>query len=187
VSLQQTQTSFEQQLVNAQADAAAPMAALIGQIIATHHALLRRQIPRVEQIARDITGYGAEDEPALVEIRQLAGGLAACVQTQLDREEQILFPMLARLEQQTEVTRCHAGMIRSRLMMAERDLARIRGVITRLRELAREHLSPAGPCEACHELLRVVDVVLADLHEHTRKECEVLFPWAIEREAALVR
>jgi iron-sulfur cluster repair protein YtfE (RIC family) len=78
-------------------------------------------------------------------------------------------------------------MIRSRIGMAERDLARIRGVITRLKELAHEHLSPNGPCEACHELLSVIDELLGDLREHTRKECEVLFPWAIEREAALVR
>src|SRR2546430_150744 len=89
---------------------AAPVAALMDEIVATHHAHLRRLIPRIEKIARDIGGYAADDEPALVEIRQLAGGLHACVQMQLDREEQILFPMLRRLEQQTEVTRCHAGM-----------------------------------------------------------------------------
>jgi hypothetical protein len=29
--------------------------------------------------------------------------------------------------------------------------------------------------------------MLADLREHTRKESEFLFPWAIAREAALVR
>jgi len=171
------------------ATAAAPMAALMADIVATHHALLRRQIPRIKAITADITRYGAAegDDPALLEIRQLAGGLAACVAQQLDREEQVLFPMLAKLEQQTEVSKCHAGMIRSRLMMAERDAARIRGVLARLRELATENLSPAGPCEACHELLAVIDEVLGDLREHTAKECEMLFPWAVAREAALAR
>jgi len=165
------------------------MAALMAEIVATHHALLRRQVPHIETIAADIARYrgAGADEPVLLEIRQLAGGLAACVAQHLDREEQTLFPMLVKLEQQTEVTKCHAGMIRSRLMMAERDAARIRGVLARLRELATEALSPAGPCEACHELLKVIDDVLGDLREHTRKECEVLFPWAVAREAALAR
>ena len=166
------------------ADRNAPMAALMAEVVATHHALLRR----IETIAADITrDRGDGDEPALLEIRQLASGLAACVRQQLDREEQVLFPMLAKLEQQTEVTRCHAGMIRSRLMMAERDAARIRGVLARLHELATEQLSPAGPCEACHELLGAINHVLADLREHTARECNVLFPWAVRREAELAR
>lgn len=161
------------------------MAALIDDVVSTHHAFLRRQLPRIDAIAGDILAYDGADEPALVEIRQLIGGFRACVEQQLDREEKVLFPMLRRLEEQTVVTKCHAGMIRSRIVMAERDLARIRGVIARLRELTHEHLSPAGPCEACHELLAVVDEVLTDLREHTRKECEVLFPWAVAREEEL--
>ena len=168
------------------------MAALVAEIVATHHALLRREVPRIEQITHDLTSYeggggGGADDAVLMEIRQLASGLAACVAQQLDREEQVLFPMLVKLEQQTEVTKCHAGMIRSRLMMAERDAARVRGVLSRLRELATENLSPAGPCEACHALLAVIDEVLADLQEHTTKECDRLFPWAVRREAELAR
>ena len=163
------------------------MAELMDHLVSAQHAVLRQQVARVEDIARDIAAYQGADEPALLEIRQLVGGLRACVETQLDKEEQALFPMLRRLEQQTIVTKCHAGMIRSRIMMAERDLARIRGVMVRLKELAHEHLSPGGPCEGCHELLKVIDQILTDLREHTRLECEVLFAWAIEREAALVR
>jgi regulator of cell morphogenesis and NO signaling len=163
------------------------MAALIADVVASHHAYLREQLPRVDAVAADIIGYGGADEPVLSEIRQLVGGLRACIESQLDREEQQLFPMLERLERQTHVTQCHAGMIRSRIMMAERDLARIRGVITRLHNLAQEHLSPAGACEACHDLLGITAAMLTDLREHTRKESEVLFPWAVAREAALVR
>ena len=161
--------------------------ALINDVVATHHAYLRRQLPRIDSVAGDIIGFGGADEPVLTEIRQLVSGLRACIEQQLDREEQQLFPMLIRLEQQTQVTRCHAGMIRSRIMMAERDLARIRGVIRRLADLAEEHLSPEGSCEACHELLAIARAMLLDLAEHTRKESELLFPWAVEREAALVR
>jgi iron-sulfur cluster repair protein YtfE (RIC family) len=183
---------------NGNPQSGAPMAALIEEIVATHHAALRRMVPCIEAIAGDMIEYGARDDgaegqdghaghEAMVDIRQLIGGLWACVQGQLDREERIAFPSLIRLEKQTQVSRCHAGMIRSQLMMAERDLARIRGVMMRLRELAEEILSPAGPCEICHELLSVIDALLGDLQEHTRKESQLLFPWAIAREAELAR
>jgi regulator of cell morphogenesis and NO signaling len=164
-----------------------PMGDLIDQIVSTHHVVLRAQLLRIEQIAGDITGFEGASEPVLIEIRQLVGGLRACAESQLDKEERALFPTLKRLEHQTIVTKCHAGMINSRISMAERDLARVRGVIHRLKELAHEHLSPTGPCEACHELLKVIDEVLLDLRKHTHKECEILFPWAIAREAALAR
>lgn len=160
---------------------------LIADIVGMHHPALRRQVGRIEIVARDIVGYDDATDGALAEIRQLVGGLRACVDSQLDREEQLLFPMLERLEQQTVVTKCHAGMIRSRLMMAERDQARIRGVIARLIDLANEHLSPTGPCEACHELLKILADLQSDLHEHTRKECGVLFVWAVEREKLLAQ
>ena len=166
---------------------AEPMSALIDQIVASHHAFLRARLPEVDRAAADIVAFGA-DEPLLVEVRQLVVGLRACIEQQLDREEQQLFPMLRRLEQQTHVSRCHAGMINSRIMMAERDLARIRGVIARLADLAVQHRSPdAGGCEACHDLLRIAGEIAADLREHTRKESDVLFPWAAAREAALVK
>jgi regulator of cell morphogenesis and NO signaling len=162
-------------------------ATLIADIVGNHHAHLRAQLPRIESVAADIVTYGDAGDPILAEIRQLVGGLRACVESQLDKEEKLLFPMLARLEEQTVVSKCHAGMIRSRLVMAERDAARIRGVLARLRDLAMEHLSPAGGCEACHELIAVLDDLAADLKEHTRKECDVLFPWAVRREMELAR
>ena len=162
------------------------MAHVIDGVVSVHHSALRVQAARIEQISRDIHAFGGADDPVLLEIRTLVGGLRACIDEQLDKEEHALFPMLRRLEQQTVVTRCHAGMIRSRIGMAERDLARIRGVLARLRDLAQEHLSPAGPCEACHELIRLIDEVNRDLREHTRLECEIIFPWAVQREAALV-
>jgi iron-sulfur cluster repair protein YtfE (RIC family) len=158
------------------------MTALMAEIVATHHACLRRDVPRLEALARDLAHPDAQ-EPALVELRSLFGGLWACVEAQLDKEEQVLFPMLARLEQQGQVSKCHAGMIRSRVMMAERDLARVRGVILRMKELASEHLA----LDARHELLDSIEALLADLREHTRKECDVLFAWAVQREAELAK
>ena len=161
--------------------------ALLAEISATHHVLLRREVHRIEGIASQMTRSGDEDDWIIEEITQIARGLSACVAVELEREEQVLFPMLQRLAEQSSISSCRAGMIRSRVMLAERELARVRGVMVRLRELAEARLSPDGPCETCHELLGVIRPLMADLWEHTRKESEILFPWAIARENALSR
>jgi len=157
----------------------------IADITAVHHACLRRQTGRIAQIVGEIASYNEAGNAIVMEMQQLIGGLCACVESQLAMEEEVLFPMLLRLQEQTVISKCRAGMIRGRVMLAERELARIRGVVLRLRDLAEESLSPGGPCEACHELLHVVRALRADLSEHTRKESEILFPWAVERESEL--
>ena len=65
-----------------------------------------------------------EGDPVTADLRQLIGGLRACVESQLSMEESVLFPMLLRLQEQTLITPCRAGMIRGRVSQAERDLAR---------------------------------------------------------------
>jgi len=159
--------------------------AVLSEIARTHHDFLRRHVERVGEIVADMTTFGDAGDEVRLEIRQLSEGLRLCVESRLAAEEEVLFPMLRWLTRQTHVSKCQAGMIRSRVMMAERDLARIRGVVVKLGERAEEILSPAGPCELCHELLRVTAALLEDLREHARKESDVVFPWAIAREDAL--
>jgi iron-sulfur cluster repair protein YtfE (RIC family) len=76
-------------------------------------------------------------------------------------------------------------MIQSRVMITEREFARIRGVMLRLRDLTHEYASPHGPCEMCHELLSAIQTLLGDLRRHAEKELGVLYPWAVERERKL--
>lgn len=163
------------------------ISALLEQLVAIHHRTAAAGSARIEALAREMSDFAGADAATLLEIRQLAGGLAACVSAHLDREQRMIFPSLRRLESQSFISRCHAGMIRSQLAMAERELARIRGVVIRLNELAREARSPAGPCESCHELVSVSSALIEDLREYTRKESQILFPWAIAREAELSR
>ena len=162
--------------------------ALLEDIAATHQEPLRRQVAEIERLVGLMVAYGdAGDAAVLLDVRQLVDGLRACVDAQLATEQQVLFPTLRRLRNQTFVSKCHAGMIRSRVSMVERDHARIRGIMLRLHDLANEIRSPEGGCEACHELLGVVGQTLANLRELSVKESQVLFAWAVAREQALAR
>jgi iron-sulfur cluster repair protein YtfE (RIC family) len=163
------------------------LTALLDDIAGTHHQVLRRDAVRIEAFTASMPPSDVREDRIVSEMTQIARGLAVCVKTELEREENVFFPMLLRLVEQTSISARRAGMIRSRVMIAERELARVRGVVVRLAELAEAHLSAGGTCEICHELLGVLRPLMVDLREHTRKESEVLFPWAIERERALIR
>src|SRR5688572_26760239 len=125
------------------------LAALLDDIASTHHQVLRRDAVRIEALT-SMAFSEVQDDRVVGEMSQIARGLSACVKTELEREENVLFPMLQRLAEQTSISACRAGMIKSRVLIAERELARVRGVVVRLKELAEAHLSPAGPCEICH-------------------------------------
>jgi iron-sulfur cluster repair protein YtfE (RIC family) len=54
-------------------------------------------------------------------------------------------------------------------------------------DIARQHLSPTGPCETCHELLVALESLESELTAHLRLEQDELFAWALAREEALIR
>ena len=103
------------------------------------------------------------------------------------REEQMVFPALLRLKAQTHISSCKSGMVAARLrfMVAEQQmlLSTLADAIT----ILQVHLSPAGPCESCHELLRETKSLESELAAHIHREQRVLFAWGAAREAELVQ
>lgn len=132
------------------------LAALAQRILDTHHALLRRELPRLEQAL-------ADGPPSL---RAPFAHLKALLDGHLMKEEQILFPAIFRVSRGEELGGCGlAGPIAQ--MHHEHD--QIRLLETALREAARD----AGPLE--QDLLALLD----DLSVHAETEDTQLFPAAL--------
>lgn len=139
---------------------------------------------------REFAANAAAVNPSVAEMAELDQKVAFLVNDLRDcvaREESMVFPALARLREQTQVSRCHAGMVKARLrfMVAEQDA--LAASLAEAREIAHRHLSPAGPCETCHALVADLESLEVELTEHLRKEQDELFAWALAREESLVR
>lgn len=133
--------------------------ALVTQVLDTHHALLRRELPRL--------GDALADAPP--PIRAPFAHLRRLLDEHLRKEETVLFPaMLALAESGTTGGAPLAGLV----AQMEREHDEIRLLETALREAARD----AGPHEAA--LLALLD----DLVEHTDLEDDALFPAALKLE-----
>lgn len=153
---------------------------------AEHHALLAgTRLTNLRALAVEAAESNA-DVPELAAMDHTVATFCNDLRECFGREESMVFPALVRLETQTHVSRCHAGMIRARLrfMVAEQDalLASLSGA----GDIARRHLSPTGPCESCHQLLLAIESLHAEVHAHVAREQDELFAWALAREDALI-
>jgi regulator of cell morphogenesis and NO signaling len=105
----------------------------------------------------------------------------------LAREESMVFPALLRLRDQRSISGCKAGAIKARLRFMSAEQNSLLDSISEIINLIRPHVSPAGPCESCHNLLRALHTVQTALTIHILREQDILFAWAIEREDQLIR
>jgi iron-sulfur cluster repair protein YtfE (RIC family) len=142
------------------------------------HVDLLGMLPRLRALA---------SETDFAEIDQRMGMLCNDLRECFAREESMVFPILLRFAEQTRISACKAGAIKARLrfMIAEQNAAA--NAVEQIISIIRRRLSPDGPCESCHELLRVLQPFEAVLHFHFRREQDELFAWAIEREEHLIR
>ncbi len=132
------------------------LSALAQQILDTHHALLKRELPRLEAAFR-------QGDPAL---RRPFERLCRTLEAHLQKEEQILFPAILALCARGELSGCGVlGPIRQ----MEHEHEEIRAIEAELRQAA----ALAGPLEA--DLVALLD----DLAQHARTEDEALFPAAL--------
>jgi Cu2+-exporting ATPase len=143
----------------------AETAALARDIVATHHAFLQRELPRLGGLLGD----------ASPRLRAPFAHLRRTMDEHMAKEEGILFPMILALAEGRDVGGC--GVVGPIAQMgAEHD--EIRTLEDALRSASRD----AGALEPA--LLAMLD----DLAVHAAKEDELLFPAALalarEREAA---
>jgi regulator of cell morphogenesis and NO signaling len=104
------------------------------------------------------------------------------------KEERILFPYIEQLEQAassgTSATPPMFGTVRNpiRMMVSEHDGAE--GLLWEMRKVTGDYLVLADTGAEIESLYRALGEFEADLHQHIHLENAILFPRAIELEAA---
>jgi len=166
--------------------ATASLELLSATIVATHHTYVRREIPRLEQLARKVVARHGDDRPALKQIQQLIAVASADLLQHLDKEEKILFPYVVSLER--SLTECGPrslgcfGTVRNpiAMMMAEHDSAG--EILAQIRKLSNDYTPPEGACPTFVGFYQALEEFERDLHQHVHLENNILFPRAIEME-----
>jgi regulator of cell morphogenesis and NO signaling len=163
-------------------------AELIAHIVAKHHTFTREELVRLEALLTKVCGVHGQNHPELFHIQNQFQELRRDLEPHMQREEQVLFPYIIRMEETIEEKQplpvAPFGTVRNpvRVMMAEHDAA---GEILRtMREASSDYTAPADACISFQTLYGALTALEADLHQHIHLENNILFPRAAEMEDA---
>jgi regulator of cell morphogenesis and NO signaling len=159
---------------------------LTQHILAKHHKYVRDAIPRLSALLAKVKAKHGQNHPELAGIEERFFDLGQEMYRHMQKEEQILFPYIDRLERATMEKRMPEqpffGTVRNpvHMMMQEHDSA---GELLRaMRKLSAKYQPPKDACESYRELYRLLDEFEADMHTHVHLENNILFPRAVALE-----
>lgn len=160
-----------------------PLTRLIDEIIARHHAYVRRELPHLETLCHTVQAAHAGTHPELRELQVVLRGLAEELDRHMFKEEHVLFPWVKQLESGTAAGAPPFGTVQNPIRVMEDEHRHAAAALERFRLLTDNYTAPADACTAFETLLAGLRAFDADLRLHIYKENHVLFPRALELEA----
>jgi regulator of cell morphogenesis and NO signaling len=171
--------------------ASLPVGRLIQHIVRVHHQRVRQELPGLAEMAHKLAAKRGDRAPELKSVEALAEELRADLFSHIQKEEQVLFPFISEMAENTTVGTpsphaCFGSVARPiSIMMQEHESAG--RTMAELRRLTRGFEPPAWACATHIALYGGLRAFELDLEQHVHLENDVLFPRAIEMEAALNR
>ncbi len=169
---------------------ASPLSDLTAHIKNQHHKYVRETILRINLLLEKVKAKHGEHHPELAEIESSFHAVGKEMIMHMQKEEQILFPFIEALDRasggkgsleppffQTVRNPIHA-------MMKDHDAAG--DIVKQIRTACREYTAPEDACTSYRALLQELHQFELDLHQHVHLENNILFPRAVELEAAVL-
>jgi regulator of cell morphogenesis and NO signaling len=157
------------------------MTDLADHIEQTHHVYLREELPRLTGLTEKVAAVHGDKYPWLEDVKTTYADLVAELEPHMQKEEQILFPMIRRLESSGS----SGGSVGSPIAVMEHEHDNAGNALRHLRELTSDFTPPPEACNSFRAMLDGLATLEANTHEHIHKENNVLFVRAAEAEARL--
>jgi regulator of cell morphogenesis and NO signaling len=155
-----------------------PAARLIDAILATHHVLARELSARLPALAAAVTAEAGQRDLRLAQVAGTCDLLKREMLSHLEREEQVLFPLIRELEAEGGGDEGDFGLLFSPIVCMKREHRFIDDIFTELRTLTDGFTAPAWASDRHRALLADLDRFERDTFEHVHKENDELFPLA---------
>jgi regulator of cell morphogenesis and NO signaling len=164
---------------------------LSGHIVATHHAYVKKELPRLAMLAQKVVARHGTARAELPVIQAKLTQLDEELSQHLTKEELILFPYIAKLERAineggAKPSGCFDTVANPIAMMTqEHDAAG--ALLAEIRDLSHNFSTPEDACPTYHAFYDGLSEFERDLHQHIHLENNILFPRAIDLEATSTR
>jgi len=158
---------------------------LADHIEQTHHAYLREELPRLDFMTRKVAAVHGDGEPRLHEIREVFVAFKEELTSHMMKEEQVLFPMIRRIERADGPVEFHCGSLANPIRMMEHEHDQAGDALAKFRDLTDDFTPPDWACNTFRAMYAAFADLEPNMHQHVHKENNVLFPKALDREATL--
>ena len=163
---------------------------LIQHIVRVHHKNVRQELPRLVEMAHAIADKHGERAPELRQVELLVADLHAEMCEHLRKEEHVLFPYIAQVDEAPLLAyrppqQCFSKVGQPVFVMVQ-EHERALLMLAELGQLTDDFKPPVWACAGLAALYQGLRVFAANLEEHIRLENDVLFPQAIAMEAELM-
>jgi regulator of cell morphogenesis and NO signaling len=162
---------------------AASVAELCTHIVDHHHAYLRDELPRLRALVDKVARAHDDAHPELADVETTFAAVANELEAHMDREEQVLFPACVALEEGA-VAVFPFGTVENPIRAMLHDHDEVAAGLARLRLLTNGYEQPGDACNSYRAMLDRLHTLEVDLHRHVHEENNILFPRALELEAA---
>jgi regulator of cell morphogenesis and NO signaling len=163
-----------------------PLSELIAHINGTHHAFVRQEIARLTPLMEKVCGKHGPNHPELLHIQAIFRGLAQELTSHMMKEEMVLFPYVARMEEAViegePVLPAPFGTVANPVAMMEHEHDSAGHALRAMRSATNGYIAPEGACASYQALYRGLEEFEADLHQHIHLENNILFPRALAME-----
>jgi len=162
------------------------LAGLIAHIRNTHHQYTRAALARLAPLFDKVCAVHGKNHPELPRMRATFGGLAQELAAHLMKEETVLFPDIARMEEavleKSTAPPAPFGSVRNpvAMMLHEHDSAG--QALREMRAAGNGYIAPPDACASFRALYQALSELETDLHQHIHLENNILFPRAVEME-----
>lgn len=162
---------------------------LVRHIVRTHHQAVRQELPRFAELSQRIARNHGEKAPQYRAVENLIEQLQAQMLAHLEKEEQILFPYIVRLDEAAHdilsaPNACFPSIAQPiSVMVQEHDSAE--AIMAQIEELTNGFEPPAWACPRNTAFHAGLAAFASDLHQHVQVENHLLFPRATTLETEL--
>lgn len=162
--------------------AAMSLTELADHIEQVHHTFMHSELPRLKDLIDKVVSAHGDKEPRLHQVKKTFLSLSNELSSHLEKEEQILFPMVRQLDASATTPETHCGSINNPISQMELEHDHAGSDLETLRKLTDRYAIPDWACNSYRALMDALTELESDLHQHIHKENNILFPRAIEME-----
>lgn len=155
----------------------APLPALIDHIVDTHHAYLRRELPRLQGLLEKVARVHGTDAPWVVSVKDVFGRLKPNMEAHIRKEEEIVFPFIRRRLTDASVP-APDELDGDPITLMEEEHDETGAALKRMRDLSDGFTAPDFGCDHFRAAMEGLEALEADTHRHVHKENSILFPRA---------